>query len=117
MEEEEDIDYSDVFGLAPPSATTTAYDVPLIAMDLPDDVDCEQTRADYQTTEKVNALKLVATFIGVALWAEHHEPFERGEFCFAERVPETTDDDAQTQYIDGEIGAVMSDRVPPFHVE
>lgn len=113
-DEEQDIDYSDVLGLQETN-NSVPYDVPLIAMDLPDDVDCEQTRADYQTTEKVNALKLVATFIGVALWAEHHEPFERGEFCFAERVPETTD--LQTQYIDGEIGAVMSDRVPPFHVE
>lgn len=130
LENDNDIDYSDVFAnLNEQPDDDDEHQLQkdvgstLIPMELPDGVDCEQTRDDFQTTEKLNAHKLVASFLAVALWAQHGEPFAPGEFCFAESQNglnaslENDDDDYQLQCkFLASSEAQISSKVPKFIV-
>lgn len=83
-DEEEDIDYGDILEQAPEIPEVT----PLVSMELPEGVDLNLTRGDFHNAEIFYAYKRMASFLAIALHVQHHEPLQRGEFCFGQEIQE-----------------------------
>lgn len=109
-----DIDYGDVLaeGLSDtpmvPSASAAAGPS-LVSMGLPEGVDLNLTRGDFHNDEIFFAYKRFCSFLAIALHVEHHEPLQRGDFCFGQEI---TDEQAQEEVF----FPPASDRPPKLHL-
>jgi hypothetical protein len=112
-----DIDYGDVLGgaglsdtPAVPSASSSSSTGPsLVSMGLPEGVDLNLTRGDFHNDEIFYAYKRMASFLAIALYVEHHEPLQRGDFCFGQEI---TDEQLQEEVF----FPPASDRPPKLHL-
>ena len=114
-DDEDDISYGDIF-VCNDNNNHNDDNEDNIGFDLPEGVDCEQTRADYQLTEKKQGLKLIATFAALDLWVEHQEPLKKDEFCFAERIVKNQEEgDIQTSFLN-QVEEDNDTILPTFHI-
>jgi hypothetical protein len=84
-DEDQDIDYGNILEQ---NCAPVTESVPLVSMDLPEGVDLNLTRGDFHNSEILYAYKRMASFLAIALFVEHHEPMQRGEFCFGQEIQE-----------------------------
>lgn len=89
-EEDEEIDYGDILGgdRGVSSSPSFPETTPLVSMGLPDGVDLNLTRGDFHNDEIFYAYKRAASFLAIALHVEHHEPLQKGDFCFGQEIAE-----------------------------
>lgn len=109
-----DIDYGDVLaaeGLSdtPNVPSASAAGPSLVSMGLPEGVDLNLTRGDFHNDEIFYAYKRFCSFLAIALHVEHHEPLQRGDFCFGQEI---TDEQAQEEVF----FPPASDRPPKLHL-
>jgi hypothetical protein len=120
---EPSIEYDDVLdmiekdtGVVTSSSSSSNVQDKLIQ--LPEGLDCEQTRTDQIVAEKLQGLKLIATFLAIDLFVENHEPFQKNEFCFGERIVMTADPEEDVQeFYATQMTKVEENAIPNFHVK
>jgi hypothetical protein len=85
-DDDQEIDYGDI--LSGGTSSSFPETTPLVSMGLPDGVDLNLTRGDFHNDEIFYAYKRAMSFLAIALHVEHHEPLQKGDFCFGQEIAE-----------------------------
>jgi hypothetical protein len=92
--EDDDIDYDGILGVGGGGSSSASVmmmmpdAVSLVPMELATGEDLNLTRGDFHNDEIFYAWKRAASFLAIALHVEHHEPLQRGDFCFGQEIAE-----------------------------